>query len=179
MKKFMKAVLIVLAILVAGFMTYKALQLIGMGKAFSKNVPDMTKEELTLCLNQNKDKFESVSKIFDKYPSVLEIAGHDKFGKGNKGKFYYATKNKLYIESKEKLESAVIDEIDNSIIKLIFSEIKFESMMQMEDCIYFIQGSNLAYASGIVYSPKKEKPGYEYLIQLEKIDDKWFYFRFK
>jgi len=174
-----KVILIIIGVIVTVILAYYALRLIGLHIAFSKYIPNMTKGDLALCLHQNKDKFDNAAEIINKYPDILGVAGYNKYDKGNKEKFYYTTNNKLYIKSKNKLDNCTIKEVEYSSIKYIFDILKFESIISMEDCIYFIQGSNLAYANGIVYSPKKEKPEYEYLIELERIEDKWFYFRFR
>lgn len=179
MKKFLIAVLIILAIPIIGIVTYRALQLIGLHNALSKDIPEMTKEELAQCLEQNKGKFESSSNIIFKYPSILDISGSNEYGKEDKNRFYYITNNKIYLKSKGELDKKALTEIESSDMKFIFENLKFKSIMPMEDSIYFVKASNLAYASGIVYSPIKEKPDYEYLIQLEKIEDRWFYFRFR
>jgi len=179
MKKFLIAILIVLAISIIGFVAYASLQIVGFYITLSKDTSEMTKEELAICLKQNEVKFNNISDMLFKHPSITDITWRDEYVKEDKNKFYYSTNNKVYIKSKDKLDSSAITEIENSSIKFIFENQKFKSIMPMEDCIYFIKASNLGYASGIVFSPKKEKPEYEYLIKLERIEDKWFYFRFR
>lgn len=179
MKKSIIIVLIFIIILAVVILINNTLKIIGFGLAVSEHAPKMNKEELNLCLNQNREQFVNVANIFITHPSILEIAGYNKFGSGNKDKYYYTTKNKLFIESKDKLDNETINEINDSSIKSIFEKLKFESILQMENCIYFIEGGHLGYAHGIVYSSIKEKPEYKYIIELEKIEDKWFYFRLR
>lgn len=175
MKRLITIVMVVITIFTVGILGINAYF-----HMFFRDAPKLTKEELVLCLNQNREKFNNAAKVIIKHPGILEITGHDIFGIERKDRYYYIiTKNKLHIESKNKLDDEVINEVDDSSIKSILKELKFESILQMEDCIYFIEGSHLGYAHGIVYSPKKQKPEYEYLIMLEKIEDKWFYFRFR
>lgn len=182
MKKTIRVVLIILAFFAAGILINNILLITGLGVAVSRNAPRMTKDELISCLNQNKEVFSNATTIFVKYPDILDITGYNKYGKGNgsdNDKYYTITKKKIYIRSKKPIDNEVKNEIDDSDIKLIFNKLKFESISKTDDCIYFIEGSNLGYAQGIVYSPLKEQPEYKYLIALENIEDKWFFFKLR
>ncbi|HHV98842.1 MAG TPA: hypothetical protein GXX36_04595 [Clostridiaceae bacterium] len=141
-----------------------------------KDAPKMTKDELAITLKQNKAKFENVVNLLNKHPYILEIDNKDFFEKSGH-LFYYATKDKVYIESKQKLENDVIKEIEQSDVSFIIKTLKFNQITNEDSDIYFVEGADLAVAKGLVCVQIGDKPSNIYIIELEKVDDKWFYFK--
>ena len=171
-----------LVILLIGALIYCIFNIINItwsigGVFLGKDTPQMEKPELEILLIDNREAFENVANIMISYPEIIEI-DRLRFHRNREDRFYYTINNNHYtITSRKILDDKIVAELEESQISKILEDLKFMSVLNMEDCVYFTEGANLAYANGIVYSPNKEEPAYEYLIKLEKIVDKWFYFQ--
>lgn len=141
-----------------------------------KNAPKMTQQEISMILKQNHSQFTNVINVFVKYPSVLEVAKKDLIGE-NKNLYYYNIKNDIYIKSSKELENNIVNEIGQSDIPFIFDMLKFNQITNDTGEIYFVEGFDLAIAQGLVYTPDGEKPANMYIIELEKVDNNWFFFK--
>lgn len=95
----------------------------------------------------------------------------------NKNLYYYNIKNDIYIKSSKELENNIVNEIGQSDIPFIFDMLKFNQITNDTGEIYFVEGFDLAIAQGLVYTPDGEKPANMYIIELEKVDNNWFFFK--
>lgn len=140
-----------------------------------KDAPKRTMEELKTCFTQNQYKFENAATVIGKYPSLISI-DKEAFMVKNDNMFYYETEDKLYIKSKSKLPDDSIQEIGSSIT-YILNTLNFEKVSVQDGDFYFIEGSDIGIASGLVYVTIGEKPGDMYITKLDKIYNKWFSFK--
>jgi len=140
---------------------------------FRSNMPKMTKEELAVCLINNMDSFENSAELILNYN--IQSINKGSFLSSNKEFFYYNLKNGQFLVSKKSLSSDTIKEIKSSSLTFILKELRFEKIVNDDGHIFYIEGSDLSMAHGIVFSSDGTEPRNMYIIEIEKLEENWFY----
>lgn len=163
--------------LVCGILLMATLSFGGAFYNMKKDAPKRSVEELKICFNQNEEEFKKAAVVINKNSGVITVQKKDFMAKSD-NLLYYKTNDTLYFESKTQLSDDKLLEIASNV-DYILNTLRFEKIFVQDGDIYFVEGSNLGMASGIVYVVVGDKPGDMYITNLEKITDKWFTFKAK